>query len=82
MLGLQLDQDKPRRPRTNSSGQPPQKQYRLYFLDGVGSLVSRSHEFEAADDERAKSIAESWLEARPAELWCGERKIAIWDKTR
>jgi hypothetical protein len=73
-----LEQDKPRRPA--SSAQQPQRQYRLYFLDGVGSLVSRSHEFEAADDERAAKIAESWLEGRRAELWCGERKIAAWDK--
>jgi len=77
-----LEQDKPRRPVHNSSGQLPLKQYRLYFLDGVSSLVSRAHEFEAAGDGRASTIAESWLEGRRAELWCGQRKIATWDKKR
>jgi|tagenome__1003787_1003787.scaffolds.fasta_scaffold20948368_3 hypothetical protein len=53
-------------------------QYRLYFLDGIGTITARAYEFEAARDELALEVAESWLEGRSAELWSGPRKIKTW----
>jgi hypothetical protein len=58
------------------------REYRLYFLEGVGALISYSHEFEAEDDEQAIRIAEAWREGRPAELWCGARKVTSWKGPR
>lgn len=58
------------------------KQYRLYFLEGLGSLICYSHEFEAEDDDRAIKISEAWREGRRAELWCGARKVKTWEHTR
>jgi len=57
-------------------------QYRLYFLEGIGSLISYSHEFEAEDDDRAIRISEAWREGRAAELWCGSRKVKSWERSR
>lgn len=64
------------RPRTGKL-----QQYRLYFLEGIGSLISYSHEFEAEDDDHAIRISEAWREGRRAELWCGSRKVKGWERT-
>jgi hypothetical protein len=53
----------------------------LSFLEGVESLISYSHEFEAEDDDRAVRISEAWREGRRAELWCGADKVKAWDHT-
>ena len=57
-------------------------EYRLYYLDGVDSLISYSHEFEAEDDDHAIGISEAWREGQAAELWCGSRKVSSWDGMR
>ena len=76
-----VESDGPRGPiRTPRSGSL--NQYRLYFLEGLESLISYSHEFEAEDDERAIKISEAWREGRRAELWCGARKVKTWEHTR
>jgi len=64
------------------SGAKGARQYRLYFLESVDSLISYSHEFEAEDDDEAIRISEAWQEGRRAELWCGSRKVKAWDHTR
>lgn len=75
-----LEQKRPRiATDKRKSGDAPLVQYRLYFLHGVDHRISYSHEFEAADDERAIRIAESWREGRRAELWSGARKLKVWD---
>jgi len=71
----------PGQPRKRASDRPL-VQYRLYFLQGVDTLISYSHEFEAEDDEHAIKVAHSWLEGRRAELWCHERKVKSWERTR
>ena len=53
------------------------RQYRLYFLDGVGH-ISKLHEFFAEDDADAIRIAEGWRESRAMELWCRDRKVRRW----
>jgi hypothetical protein len=73
--------DPPRRPRPKLREGPVQ-QYRCYFLGGIGSRFTRSHEFEAADDAKAMRIAEAWREGRPMELWCGSRMVKTWDRDR
>jgi hypothetical protein len=75
-----LEQERPQRAGDRrTQGRPPLRQYRLYFLQSVERLISYSHEYEAADDERAIRIAEGWREGRPAELWEGARKLKSWD---
>jgi hypothetical protein len=71
-----MEQDRPYQPRrARRPGEPPQTQYRLYFRHDTGDHFSRSHEFEANDDDHAVRIARSWLEGRRAELWCGTRRL-------
>lgn len=77
-----VENDGPRWPFGRRHGNEALKQYRLYFLEGLGALISYSHEFEAEDDERALRISEAWREGRRAELWCGARKVKAWDHTR
>ena len=74
-----MQQERPQRPLRRRRSAESVQQYRLYFLEGVERRFSRSHEFEAKDDEAAISIAQSWLEGRPAELWCRERKVKSWE---
>ena len=74
-----VQDDGPEVPKTQGRG--GLRQYRLYFLEGLDSLISYSHEFEAEDDERAVRISEAWREGRRAELWCGSRKVKSWDHT-
>ena len=54
-------------------------QYRLFFLDAAGR-IERSHEFEAADDERAIRISEGWREGRAMELWQRGRRVRQWKR--
>jgi hypothetical protein len=75
-----VEYDGPRRP-AKGPGTGALRQYRLYFLEGVDSLISYSHEFEADDDDHAVRISEAWREGRRAELWCGARKVKVWDHT-
>ena len=77
-----VESDSPRGPAGRRQGQEPLKQYRLYFLEGIGSLISYSHEFEAEDDDGAIKISEAWREGRRAELWSGTRKVKVWDRAR
>ena len=74
-----MEQKRPQRPTKRSPGAPPLVQYRLYFLRAADRRITFSHEFEAADDERAIRIAEGWREGRGAELWAGARKLKSWD---
>lgn len=74
--------DGPEAPEPRPSRTAGLRQYRLYFLDGVGSLISSSHEFEAADDDHAARISAAWREGRRAELWCGARKLKSWERSR
>jgi hypothetical protein len=53
-------------------------QYRLYYLDSVDRLISRSFEFEAEDDETAIRLAETYRDGKHAELWTGTRKLKVW----
>jgi hypothetical protein len=55
-------------------------QYRLYYLDSVDRLISKSFEFEAADDAAAMRLAEGFREKRPAELWREGEKLKSWPK--
>jgi hypothetical protein len=77
--GAVVQNDSPEIPK--GPGKAGLLQYRLYFLEGLDSLISYSHEFEAADDDRAIRISEAWREGRGAELWCGSRKVKSWDHT-
>ena len=52
------------------------QQYRLYFLDGLGH-ISKSREFDAADDAAAVAIAEGRREGRDMELWSGGRLVRV-----
>jgi hypothetical protein len=72
--------DSPEIPK-GRSGTGSLRQYRLYFLEGIESLISHSHEFEAEYDDRAVRISEAWREGRRAELWCGADKVKAWDHT-
>jgi hypothetical protein len=72
-----MEFERPFRPRR---GAVPMGEYRLYFLDSVDRLISRSFEFEAASDEAAIRLAEAWREGRPVELWCGTQKLRTWDR--
>jgi hypothetical protein len=74
-----LEEKRTQRQRRPGSSDSPRIQYRLYFLNGVGSRISRSHEFEAENDESAIHISEGWREGRRAELWSGARKIRSWE---
>ena len=56
--------------------------YRLYFIDRFSGHIDHFREFEAADDEAALAVAESWREDRPMELWNRERKLKRWDEVR
>ena len=76
-----LEHERPDRPARRASTET-QRQYRLYFLEGIDSLISFSHEFEAADDEQAIRISEVWRAKRRAELWCGPTKVKSWDSGR
>ena len=76
-----VENDGPRGPFGRRQVNEELKQYRLYFLEGIGSHISYSHEFLAADDDRAIAISEAWREGRrAAELWCGSRKVKVWDR--
>jgi hypothetical protein len=78
-----LEEKRPqRRASKRSTGASPLTEYRLYFLEGAGTHISLSHEFEAEDDERAIRISESWREGRGAELWTGSRKVKAWESDR
>ena len=74
-----MEQKRPQRARDDRRAGPPLLQYRLYFMHGVDTRISHSHEFEAPDDDRAIRIAEAWREGRAAELWSGARKLKSWD---
>ena len=74
-----VQSDNPELPKGRRSGASSLRQYRLYFLEGIGSLISYSHEFEAEDDAAAIRISEAWREGRAAELWCGSRKLKSWE---
>lgn len=76
-----VQSDSPELPKGRRSGTGSLRQYRLYFLESVDSIISYSHEFEAEDDDRAIKISEAWREGRAAELWCGALKIKRWDHT-
>ena len=52
--------------------------YRIFFLDGDGRRIVRSHEFFAADDETAINVAEGWREGRKIELWQRARIVKAW----
>ena len=75
-----VQNDPPEIPK-DRSGTDSLRQYRLYFLEGIGSLISHSHEFEAKDDDHAVRISEAWREGRRAELWRGADKVKSWDHT-
>jgi hypothetical protein len=77
-----VESDSPRLPGGGRRSASNLRQYRLYFLEGLDSLISYSHEFEAEDDPQAIRISEAWREGRRAELWCGSRKVRSWDHTR
>jgi hypothetical protein len=53
------------------------RQYRAYFLDRMGH-ITRLHEFFAADDAAAITIAEGWREGKAMELWSRDRKVKAW----
>jgi hypothetical protein len=76
-----VQSDSPELPKGRRSGSASVRQYRLYFLESVDTLISYSHEFEAEDDEHAIATAEAWREGRAAELWCGALKLKSWDHT-
>lgn len=48
--------------------------YRLYFMDGEGSIAS-VEEFNARDDIEAVRISQDARRAQPVELWCRERIV-------
>jgi hypothetical protein len=78
-----LEEKRTRAPkRSDTPDKTPLTQYRLYFLRDNGDHISRSHEFEAENDESAIRISEGWREGRRAELWAGARKIKAWEKDR
>jgi hypothetical protein len=52
--------------------------YRLYFHDDQGHIVS-SAEFTCMDDDEAKANAESLLGGEPGELWQLARKVAAFE---
>jgi hypothetical protein len=76
-----VQNDSPELPKGRQPATGNLRQYRLYFLESVDSLISYSHEFEAEDDEQAIRISEAWREGRAAELWCGASKLKSWDHT-
>ena len=67
-----MREESPRVPQSSAG-----RQYRLYFLDGLGH-ITKSHEFFADDDAAAIKIAESWREGRAMELWSRDRQIRAW----
>jgi hypothetical protein len=67
--------ERPFRPRRTTA---PMGQYRLYYLDSVDRLISKSFEFEAADDAAAMRLADGFREGRPVELWRGTTKLKSW----
>ena len=73
-----MQHDRPKAPGDGSGG-GGRVQYRLYILEGVQSLISYSHAFEAAGDNEAFEIAEARRQGRPAELWQGARKLKSWE---
>jgi hypothetical protein len=48
--------------------------YRLYCIDGEGSIAS-VEEFSARDDVEAVRISREALSAQPLELWCRSRIV-------
>ena len=48
--------------------------YRLYFMDGAGSIDS-VEEFSARDDVEAVRISRDAASLRPVELWCRSRIV-------
>jgi hypothetical protein len=70
-----MEYERPFRPRGTGT---PMGQYRLYYLDSVDRLISRSFEFEADSDEAALRLAEGFREGRPVELWRGNEKLKSW----
>ena len=54
--------------------------YRLYFMDRFSGHIEHCREFEAADDEAAIAVAESWSEGGPTKLWNLQRKLRHWDE--
>jgi len=53
--------------------------YRLYFMDRYSGHIDHFREFEAETDEAALSVAESWRDGRPMELWNLNRKLLRWE---
>jgi hypothetical protein len=51
--------------------------YRTYFLVDNGH-ISNAIDMECTDDEQARECAKKFLSDRNAELWKGERLIAIY----
>ena len=49
--------------------------YRLYFMDPHNGHIDRFAEFEAPDDEAARSEASRHIGRNPLELWCHGRKV-------
>jgi len=72
-----VEYERPFRSRRQTA---PMGQYRLYYLDSVDRMISRSFEFEADSDEAAVRLAESFREGRPVELWRGTSKLKTWPK--
>jgi hypothetical protein len=52
--------------------------YRLYFEDSQGHILS-VEEFTCADDDEAKAHAESLLAGESGELWQLARKVAAFE---
>jgi hypothetical protein len=49
--------------------------YRLYVLSAPGGRFVDFEEIEAVDDVEAVRRVETAERERPAELWCGKRKV-------
>lgn len=51
--------------------------YRLFFYDGA-NRITKSHEFEAQNDDEAIQTAEAWREGRKMDLWNRARRVHCW----
>lgn len=49
--------------------------YRLYVLARPDGHFVGFEEFEADDDVAAVRVAQTHLDEKPLELWCGKRKV-------
>lgn len=55
--------------------------YTVVLRNAHGRVISR-FEFGCPDDEEAELIAQEEARGRAAELWSGERRIAVWPMSR